>query len=69
MRAREEVQVLSYEQDVLTWDFQVTNGYARTSLHITKCVDIVKVFPVDGKLIFLLFVDWGGGGCIQGRRR
>ena len=44
---------------------QCPHGPLGVTPHVT-CVDIVTVFPVDGRLIFSLFVDWDGGGCIWG---
>ena len=40
----------------------------RGAMPLKTCVDIVTIFPVDGKLIFSLFVDWDAGGCILGAR-
>ena len=37
--------------------------FLHVSNHSNLQTNIVTVFPVDRKLIFFLFVDWGGGGA------
>ena len=55
---QQRLEIFSYLISVPSWAIGATP-------HIT-CVDIVTIFPVDGRLIFSLFVDWDGGGCIWG---